>query len=244
MKKLYEKSQLWFSLVWIIAYVVITSVADGLSESLGIAKALTLVVHIIMSLSAFIFIKKNNLLSEYGFCKTPFKASKYLFYIPLVILVSVNFWFGIRINMPVTETIFYIGSMICVGFLEELIFRGFLFKAMAKDNLKVAVAVSSITFGIGHIVNLVNGSGALLVATICQIFYAIAVGYLFVIIFHRGRSLFPCIAAHSLVNATSAFTNETAMGDAVNIFTSVIICVVAISYSLILRKTLREDKKI
>jgi hypothetical protein len=38
--------------------------------------------------------------------------------------------------------------------IEEVIFRGFLFKALQKDKLSVAIIVSSVTFGFGHIVNL------------------------------------------------------------------------------------------
>ena len=33
--------------------------------------------------------------------------------------------------------------MIFVGFLEEIIFRGFLFRGIAKDNLKEAVIISN-----------------------------------------------------------------------------------------------------
>lgn len=38
--------------------------------------------------------------------------------------------------------------MLCVGFLEEVIFRGLLFTAIAKDTIKTAVVLSSVTFGI------------------------------------------------------------------------------------------------
>ena len=53
--------------------------------------------------------------------------------------------------------------MLCVGFLEEVIFRGLLFTAIARNNIKSAVIISSVTFGIGHIINLFNGSGMELV---------------------------------------------------------------------------------
>ena len=49
-------------------------------------------------------------------------------------------------------------SMLFVGVLEEVIFRGLLFLAMAKDSMKAAVIVSSVTFGMGHIVNLLSGA--------------------------------------------------------------------------------------
>ncbi len=238
MQKLYKKSELLFAVVWIIVYVVGTSVADSLSNILGLAKALTFTLHIIMSALAFSWIKDNGLLKKYGICKTTVKASRYLYYIPLMLLATVNLWFGVRMNMPIHEALLYVGSMICVGFLEELIFRGFLFKAMAKDNLKSAIIVSSLTFGIGHIVNLINGSGADLVSNLCQICYAVAFGYLFVIIFHRGQSLLPCILTHSVINALSAFSNTAALTGTVNIIVSVILCAVALGYAFILRKTL------
>lgn len=61
--------------------------------------------------------------------------------------------------------------MINVEFIEEIIFRGFLFKMMEKDNVKRAIIVNEITFGIGHIVNLLNGEE--LIPTLMQICYAI-----------------------------------------------------------------------
>lgn len=67
--------------------------------------------------------------------------------------------------------------MLCVGFLEETIFRGLPFTAIAKDNLKSAVIISSVTFGIGHIINLFNGSGMDLVNNLCRIVFAVAVGF-------------------------------------------------------------------
>ncbi len=68
--------------------------------------------------------------------------------------------------------------MIFVGFLEEIIFRGFLFRGIAKDNLKEAVIISSVTFGIGHIVNLLNGYDIL--KNSIQIVFAVAVGFMLV----------------------------------------------------------------
>lgn len=105
--------------------------------------------------------------------------------------------------MSVLETVLYVISMLCVGFLEEVIFRGFLFQALCKDNVKQAVVISSITFGIGHIVNLLNG--AEIGPTLLQICYAVALGFLFTIIFYRSKSLIPCIVTHSVINSLSAF---------------------------------------
>ncbi len=54
------------------------------------------------------------------------------------------------------EMLCHICLMLCVGFIEEVIFRGLLFRAIAKDNVKTAIIISSITFGTGHLLNLIN----------------------------------------------------------------------------------------
>ncbi len=240
MQKLYEKSEIWFTAMWIIVYVVGASVADSLSTSVGIEKSVTFIFLLILSVAAFVWMKKNSLLVKYGLCKTNVPASNYLYYLPLAFLASVNLWFGVKMNLPIHETILYMGSMICVGFLEEVIFRGFLFKAMSKDGLKSAIIVSSITFGIGHIVNLFNGSGMDLVSNFCQVGSAIAFGFLFVILFHRGKSLWPCIITHSVLNALSVFANETNETAEREIIVAVVLTVVAVGYAVVLGKTVPQ----
>lgn len=203
MKKLYQKSELWFSLLWIGAYIVLLSTADALSVQMGTKKLLTTPLCLVLTAFIFIWLKKENLTAFYGLKKASFPHRVYLYFLPLALLISVNLWGGIHLNLSPIETALYIVSMLCVGFLEEIIFRGFLFKALCKDNIKQAILISSVTFGIGHIVNLLNG--AAFVPTLLQIVYAIAAGYLFTIIFYRSGSLLPCIAAHSLINSLSVF---------------------------------------
>ena len=132
--------------------------------------------------------------------------------------------------------------MLCVGFIEEIIFRGFLFKAMAEDNVKTAVIVSSITFGTGHIINLFTGSKAELFPTLCQIIYAAAVGYLFIIIFHKGKTLIPCILSHSITNALSVFADNSLSEGKMLITASAFLCIVSISYSVCINNVLKKAK--
>ena len=157
-------------------------------------------------------------------------------------MISVNFWFGVKLNYSITESILNVLAMLSVGFVEELIFRGFLFKAMEKNNVKSAIIVSSITFGFGHIINLFSSGLNTIIPNICQVFYATAVGFLFVIMFYKGGSLIACILTHSLVNAFSVFQNTSALTNKIEIIISVVIIVVAVSYSLIPLKTLKEPQ--
>jgi len=241
MSKLYYKSEIWFSVLWIVIYVVGTSAADIVSKSIGFEKSISFVFHLFMSLVILVWIRKNKLFSEYGLCKPGFPASKFLYYIPLVFLASCNLWLGVKSNYPLLETLFYIGSMLCVGFLEEIIFRGFLFKAMSKDNLRSAIIVSSLTFGIGHIVNLFNGSGAELLSNICQVCYAVAFGFLFVIIFIHSKSLIPCIITHSVINSMSVFANESNVTVKSQIAIALILTITALAYSFFIVKANAES---
>ena len=203
MKKLYEKSQLIFAIVCIAAYIVLFSLADGISAVLGVEKSVTAGVGLALSALLVYFVYRNGLQQEYGLCKSKFSAKTYLYFIPLALIVSVNLWGGVSLNYSPAETALFIVSMICVGFLEELIFRGFLFVAMRKDGLVSAMIVSSLTFGIGHIVNLLGGADFL--PTLMQICYATSAGFLFTVIFHKSGNLLPCIIGHAVMNSLSAF---------------------------------------
>ena len=244
LKKLYEKSQIVFAVVWIIAYVVLASTGDNISADLGIDKIVTLPILIAMSAVLYFFIRRNGLSEKYGLCKPRLPAAKMLYYIPLLILLTANLWYGARMNMSPLETVLYILAMFCVGFLEELIFRGLLFQAMAKDGVKSAIIVSSVTFGIGHIVNLINGSGAELLPNLLQVMYAVAIGFAFVMIYCRSGSLMPCIIVHSVFNGLSAFANEAVMTPQRQIVSGVLLAVIAGGYALYLALAVKEENDI
>ena len=231
-KKFYNKNELWFSIMWIIAYCVLASIGDNLSDVIGISKVITLPILFVLSLILFLFIKRNNLTEKYGFCKADIAASKMLFYIPVIVLLTANMWFGFRLNMSPLESILYILSMFCVGFLEELIFRGLLYNALLKNGQNSAIIVSSVTFGVGHIINLINGSGAELLPNLLQVVYAIAVGFMFMMIYYRTKSLLPCIITHGVFNALSAFANETGLTSKEQIISCILITLISGAYAL------------
>lgn len=240
MKTLYEKNQLTFALVWIVVYCVLQSLANPLNKAIGVEYAASAGFCILQALALFAFIRKNGLLKRYGLCKSPVPARRFLCYLPLVVLASGNLWNGAALHYAPAETVCRIVCMLCVGFLEEVIFRGLLFVAIARDNVKSAVIISSVTFGIGHIINLFNGSGMDLVSNLCQIVFAIAVGFLLVTIFYRGGSLIPCILAHSAINTLGTFANDASLPTETRLLHLGILIVIAVAYTLILTRTLPE----
>ena len=240
MKTLYEKNQLTFALVWIVVYCVLQSLANPLNKAIGVEYAASAGFCILQALALFAFIRKNGLLKRYGLCKSVVPARRFLCYLPLVVLASGNLWNGAALHYAPAETVCRIVCMLCVGFLEEVIFRGLLFVAIARDNVKSAVIISSVTFGIGHIINLFNGSGMDLVSNLCQIVFAIAVGFLLVTIFYRGGSLIPCILAHSAINTLGTFANDASLPTETRLLHLGILIVIAVVYTLILTRTLPE----
>lgn len=238
MRKLYEKNELTFAIVWIVIYCVLQSLANPLNEKIGVEYSVSAAFCILQSAVLLAFIWKNNLQRRYGLCKSPIPCSRFLFYIPLIIIATRNFWNGTAFHLNLAETVCYIACMLCVGFLEEVIFRGLLFKAMAKDNVKTAIIISSVTFGLGHLLNLVNGSGAGIAENLFQVTGAIAIGFLFVTLYDRGGSLLPCIITHSAINITSIFANEAGLTVEKRIFSQLVLFAITIVYSFILTKTL------
>ena len=236
MTKFYKKNGLLFAILWIVIYVVGLSIADNISVSIGIEKSITVFVCLVMTVVICNWIKKNDLLEVYGLCKCEIEAKKLLYYVPLIIMASVNLWFGVAFHLSLLETALYILSMLMVGFLEEIIFRGFLFVEMCKDNVKTAMIVSSITFGIGHIANLFNGSGADLFSNILQVIYAIAGGFLFTVLFYKTRSLWACIITHSVLNALSVFANESAMTQTREIVSAGMLTIISVTYAIYILK--------
>ncbi len=232
MTKLYEKNKLTFALIWIGCYVVFASLADGLSQTVGIEKIITVPVLAAVTAVLYFWVRGQGLKGEFGLCKFQGKFSHYLWFAPLILLLTVNLWHGVRMNFSPLETALYIASMLLVGFLEEVVFRGLLFKAMLPGGIKSAVIVSSLTFGIGHIVNLLNGAEFL--PTLLQVCYAVAIGFLFTLIFYKGKSLWPCILTHSIFNALSAFSVEPDTTG--RILTAAALCVIPTAYAMWLMK--------
>ncbi len=240
MKKLYDKNELTFALVWIGIYVVLMTIGDNLSGTIGTAKIVTAPLCILLTLMMYLWIRNNGLTEKYGLCPFEANVKHYLYFIPLVLLASANLWWGFKINLTFTESVLHIISMLCVGFLEEVIFRGFLFQAICKTRVTQAIIISSITFGFGHIVNLLNGRD--IPETLMQICYATAIGFLFTIIFYKGKCLWPCIITHSAINSLSVFANTEGAPAWHGIAGSIFLCVISIAYAVyIICKTKNEN---
>ncbi len=243
MNCLYEKSKISFAIAWIVIYVVGMSICDSISESLGVEKSVTLALAAVLSIFLFLWVKKNHLETRFGLCGSQKRAADLLFYLPLIIVVCTRLTGGLSVENAADALIQFV-FMLFVGFLEELIFRGLLFKAMAEDGIKSAVVVSAVTFGIGHVVNLMNGSGQDLTSTVWQIVLAVIFGFCMVFVFYYGGSLWPCIITHGLYNALGMVTKENSLRDGHVTVVFVIQLIVLAGYALYLLSRLKKENKL
>ncbi|MDO5107462.1 MAG: CPBP family intramembrane metalloprotease [Coriobacteriaceae bacterium] len=247
--KLYEKNHLTFAIVWIVAYVVLASTADGISLDLGTMKLVTVPVLAALTALLWAWIRHADLEGFFFLRKPSVHATRMLFYLPLAIIATKKIWLGIELGATPLECALWVASMCCVGIIEELIIRGLLFRAIEEDSRMQAIVISSITFGLGHIVNLFNASGQDLVLTIGQIVFAVGVGFMLVEVMLKSGSMWPCIIFHMVNNALSTFEDEAAglalfgteeMAVAVAVGTGALI---AVAYAIYLAKSLPDAEE-
>ena len=231
MTKAFKKYEILFCMLLIIIYIVVNSVCV---QNFGNTSSVSFIANTILSACIIVIMLMLKRTSYYGLKKVK-NARQYLYFIPLLVIATVNLWNGFNFNHSSSEIIFHILTMLNIGFIEEIIFRGFLFKMMAKSNVKSAIVVSAVTFGAGHVINLINGAD--LIPTLIQICYATSIGYLFVIIFHKSESLVPCIVTHSLVNSLSIFNVE----NTISLYIApVFLTIIPLAYAIYINKKIRE----
>ena len=213
MKKLYEKNEIGFALVWIGLYLLLMNVAlqfaggmdDLASKTVG-QLIVPVACALVLAVASTAWIVRNGLTKKYGLCAFKGSGKKFLWFIPLIAVSCINFINGVGLSAPLAVTLLMAANLALAGYVEEIIFRGFLFRAMEKDGLRSAIIVSAVTFGAGHIVNLMNTDDTL--GVLLQVCYAVAAGFMFTLIVYKGGSLIPCIISHMVINGASPFALE------------------------------------
>lgn len=229
MKKLYEKNELLFAILWIIAYCMISIPIRG---ELGDESPVMLAALAVIAAGLVAFIKQNGLEEKYGLTHWHGSAKEYLYFIPMLILMTGNLWGGVSLAYDGMAQVFAVLSMLLVGLIEELIFRGLLFRALLKrDPVPVAITISAVTFGVGHLVNLLAGQGGL--ESLIQVFFAVAWGYLFTLVFYKSGSLWACIVVHGMVDVFSKFAAAGSSSEYVYVGATI---VVAAAYCIYLSR--------
>ena len=83
MKKLYEKNELAFALVWIGIYVAGTTLAETLNETVGTAKLFSAIFHIALSAGLLLWVRRSGLGEKYGLFLPRYRLAQAWFFLPL-----------------------------------------------------------------------------------------------------------------------------------------------------------------
>lgn len=238
MKKFYEKNELWFAIAWIIVYCGVSVPIRG---AYGDESAAMLAGLAVIAAGLLAFVKTAHLEEKYGLVKWRGHAREYLFFLPVLVLMTGNLWGGVGMAYEGTAQLFAVLSMFLVGLVEELIFRGLLFRALLqRDAPPVAITISAVTFGIGHIVNLLAGQGGL--ESLIQVIFAVAWGFLLTMLFYHSGSLLVCIFVHGMVDVFAKFATGVSRSDYIYVTVTIL---VSIAYCLYLSRrpaALRPEK--
>ncbi|MCR5734241.1 MAG: CPBP family intramembrane metalloprotease [Lachnospiraceae bacterium] len=226
MHKLYEKNEIIFAVLWIVIYCVVLGTIRG---SFGDESIAMLAALLVFTAGVIAFVRTGHLEKKYGLSEWPKDMKMYLFFLPVWILATGNIWDGFAPSFQGASLVRAVLSMILVGFVEEMIFRGFLLRAMlSKDKASTAIIISALTFGIGHIVNLFTGQAS--IETVMQIIFAVSWGFILTMVCYKSGSIIPCIIAHSMIDALSLFGADNRVADWVYIGLTILVAVVYCIY--------------
>lgn len=146
---------------------------------------------------------------------------------------------GFRDGLTVTDVVTTIALMAAVGFLEELLFRGFLLRAIwPNSNLTRAVAISGVTFGIGHVVNLARGSAV--TDQLIQIVIGVAFGVVLALVVAVTRSIIVVAVFHMVFNTAG---NLTPRSDSADAALAGALVVISIAYAVWLARLLPRKRQ-
>ena len=229
MRKFYEKRPVLVAVLWIVLYCVVMAPIKG---EYGYASPRMLLALAALAAAITVFVKVNGLAKRLGMARWPRDTRRLLYLLPMWVLATANLWDGLAPSYRGAALAVATASMLLVGYVEEALFRGFLFRGMLAEGKAVtAVVVSALTFGMGHIVNLFAGQASF--ETLVQIFFAVAWGFIFTMVAWKSGSLLPCVVAHGMIDAFSLYGADNMLLDSIVIALTI---AVGAAYSVFLSR--------
>lgn len=239
MEKLMEKKPLLHAILWIVIYIVLFNIGENLKEAAGFA-FFTAVVLLALAAALAVYIGHGGRAAFYGIRPiTGREARRVLYYLPLIPLALVQL--AARFNPALTGEDVAVACLLmaAVGFIEEVLFRGFLFQAIrGRRGVAAAVVISGVTFGIGHIVNLLRGFTGPEEAA--QVVIAVVIGILLGLLVAVSGNILPGVLFHIVFNITGTAAN--AKGATV-LPLAIVILAISVCYTLYLVIFMQRKKE-
>lgn len=190
-----------------------------------------------------LWIMKKRLNPSYHFFrnKDRFLESLKLLW-PMILIILLNLFSGLVNGDPLANhglALFTaIITNLCVGFIEEVIYRG----AVVSNTMRVwkdkdyrvigSVILAALPFGLMHLFNYTNG----VMITLLQVCYAIGFGMIFASVYLRTGNLFSCVLIHGLVDVCGDLFESNGGVSTESIIVLLAISVFSIVYALFLLK--------
>lgn len=196
--------------VWLALYLVISIVSINIGINLGISDHGAAIIPLgCLSIALLIYVQRFGVDKQIGLGVAPaVPVARMWFYLPLLALVVFPLSRGLRGDLTVFLVIMIVLHYLFVGFLEEVLFRGFLLQALLKETRPLwAILVTAVTFGLGHVTSLLIGQGG--ADTLRQILNAIVVGLIFTLVVFVTGNLHAVIVAHILYNICAVLSPDT-----------------------------------
>ena len=127
-----------------------------------------------------------------------------------------------------------------VGFFEEIAFRGVVFLGILKKNPEnklwsfISIALSSVIFGLVHLVNLIEASPS---AVFLQMGYSALIGAMCAVILLKTANIWLCVVIHGLYNFAGAVIPRMGEGRVWDTFTvvlTVVVSLIVVVYMIVL----------
>lgn len=202
MLKLYKSKDVLHSIVWLVLYLAANTITGNLATILNANyEVVSFIPIFILATVCFIYLYKTGISKDIGLlCRPTESAKNMMCYIPLFVLPAYSLIYGINNALTPLEILAAFLMYTGVGFMEEIVFRGLMFRALTKKwNRIVVVVFISLTFGMGHIVSVV-AVGMSSFDTMLQIINASVVGFMFMTVMLASDNLTACIIAHIAYN--------------------------------------------
>lgn len=182
-----------------------------------------LIAFIPISLAIIIYLTWKKKWQSIGFRSLrSINKSNWYFYLPLIAILILLSTKGIK-SVTGTEVMYSVFLTLLVGFVEETIYRGLIFRTLLKKSITAAVVTSSILFSITHMLNMLSGQNA--ADTIFQLIYSLLIGLALVLLVVKMDNIIPAILFHFIHNLLQ---DQFIGNPSTTMHNNIIICIVVL----------------
>jgi len=161
--------------------------------------------------------------------------------LPVILLSVIPLVNGIK-QKSASGIILLIGTSLLIGIIEEFYFRGVIFFALKPEGKKSAILISSMLFGIVHLLNLTGGAD--IIDTLFQMVFAFGIGLIMAVVRYETDLLLPQILVHALwdFNFSMAKTDFSLMLDTIHSISILLVIVwgIYLTYKALKRKEIKD----